>query len=256
MNNYILNVISFFKSYNINLEKDKILLIKDVKIPNLLLDNTDINIKWEFCHLLYKLYAPYLKYDYIFYENKKYKINNQDIIFDCGANMGLFSAYAATKGAQVYSFEPMSFTRSLLYKTSQLYNNITIIPYAISNKNTQVFFEQCDNPGASHNSLYNINQENKILYKEKVKVLSLDWFVNTYKIIPTFLKIDIEGSERELILGFSEGLKKYQPILSMSSYHYKNDNIFLSQLLLQINKNYNIEYFFEEREKGSYLFCK
>ena len=65
--------------------------------------------------------------------------------------MGLFAAYAATKGAKVYCFEPCSSTRKLLKQTQSLYpkGQITIIPKALSNINSIEFFLKTDNIGAN-----------------------------------------------------------------------------------------------------------
>ena len=56
-----------------------------------------------------------------FEEGYEYKITSKDIVFDCGGNMGLFSLYCASKGATVYSFEPMSYVRDFLKISQSLY---------------------------------------------------------------------------------------------------------------------------------------
>ena len=56
--------------------------------------------------------------------------------------MGLFAAYAASKGATVYCFEPMSYTRNYLKEVQNLYpNNIIILPYAIGNNAEVDYFQ-------------------------------------------------------------------------------------------------------------------
>ena len=71
-------------------------------------------------------------------------------MFDCGANLGLFSIYAAAKGAKVYAFEPMSYIRYFLKEAQKLYpNNIIIIPAAVGIKTETKVFNQMHNPGAS-----------------------------------------------------------------------------------------------------------
>ena len=61
--------------------------IKNVKLYNILQDQEiDLNIKNEFIHQFEELYlsTPFG------YENSKVYIKENDIVIDCGANMGLF----------------------------------------------------------------------------------------------------------------------------------------------------------------------
>jgi hypothetical protein len=60
-------------------------------------------------------------------------IKNMDAVIDAGAWIGDFSAYAASKGATVYAFEPVKATFQMLCKTKKL-NNVNggggeFIPY-------------------------------------------------------------------------------------------------------------------------------
>lgn len=252
-------VIDYFKTYNVNIVEDDILYIKNIKIPNFYkICNDNYDIQWEFCHLLYKLYANYYKNNTIFYENNLYKITNKDIVFDCGANMGLFSIYAASCGAEVYSFEPMSFTRELLVLSQELYPNIHILPYALKEKNKKQIFVQTNNPGASHDINLLINKENTLIYQENITCISLDNFCKENNIYPTFIKIDVEGSEKELLNGAKNILKEKKPILSLGLYHYEDDIITIPKLISNINFLYDFYFYTEEERANSslYLFAK
>lgn len=256
MDTMIKEVINFFQKNNINLIEDKNLVIKNTIIPNFFLQEQKLlNIRWEFCHLLYKIYSPIIFNNLSFYENNKYTITKEDIVFDCGANMGLFSAWAAEKGAEVYAFEPMSYTRKFLHQTQKNYPNIHIIPYALSDKEDNVFFYQCDNPGANHEISLKVNLDNDILYKEKVHCITLDNFCKKLNIYPTFIKVDVEGGEKKLLQGAANVLNKNKPVLSISAYHNKEDIKILFQLIQQINNLYYCD-IFQEENGGSYLFCK
>lgn len=54
------------------------------------------------------------------YEWSDVRINKGDVVFDCGANLGVFSILAASKGAEVYAFEPIREARDILLKTLAL----------------------------------------------------------------------------------------------------------------------------------------
>ena len=108
----IATIKQYFKNnYNCNLENDNFLILKDnLIIPNLYKQHLSDEMDHEFCHLIYKLFGDYyLQYGYTIYENEITQITNTSIVYDCGANIGLFSLYALNKGATVYSFEPNPF---------------------------------------------------------------------------------------------------------------------------------------------------
>ena len=246
------DIIKYFKQYNIDIINDDIIQIKNVKIPNFYhWPDTILDLKYEFCHLLYKNYYNYLEHGYVHYENNQYKISPKDIVIDCGGNMGIFSAYAAAQGAKVYAFEPMSYVRSMLKETQKLYpHNIEIIPYALGKENIKTKFNQCRNPGGSHYAELHENNGNDILYTEMVQILKLDDFIWQYQIKPTFIKADIEGSEELMIQGGVNCLQQYKPILSIAAYHFNNNINNLIKYIKNINQNYQIELY----ENNTYIF--
>jgi FkbM family methyltransferase len=70
--------------------------------------------------------------------NKNYSISDGDIVIDIGANIGIFSLFAASNGARVYAFEPNAEAFAILRKNveeNNLGNIIKIFEYAISDHN-------------------------------------------------------------------------------------------------------------------------
>ena len=245
---------NFFDTFNINFS-NTILEIKDIKIPNFLLSKENELFKMEFLHLLFKTYAPYLYYNKIFQEGYEYQITSSDIVFDCGANIGLFALYCAAKGAQVYCFEPMSYNRKFLKISQSLYpNNIHIIPYGISNKSGIIKLQQMVNP-ATCNENYNKNKD-EFLYQEKCHLLSLDNFCAQTSIYPTFIKMDIEGAEQKALEGAKDLLKNYKPIIHIALNHYLNDPINLLSKIYSINNVYQFYKNFEGTANSQFALCK
>lgn len=226
-----------------NLFKDKlytedILKINNIQIPNFFKDYCNHILPkdmmaFEFNHLVEKIF--FTKKDLTFYENKKFQILNDDIVFDCGGNMGLFAAAVAHRCKHVYSFEPMSLIRKNLYKTASLYNNITVIPVGLWKENKIVTFLQKDNPGASRAIKY--QNQNKTLYKEQCSLITLDDFINKTGIIPNFIKVDIENSEIELLEGAQDCLRKYSPKISIALHFGDKENI---DKIIQLLPQYKI----------------
>ncbi len=55
-----------------------------------------------------------------------------------------------------------------------------------------------------------------------------------------FIKLDIEGAEQDTIIGASETIKKYHPVLAICIYHKAQDWYKIPQLVLNIRDDYSI----------------
>jgi len=93
----------------------------------------------------------------------------------------------------------------------------------------------------SKNSLKKFNSsEDKSKFDEKgshfVSVVSLD----SLNLIPDFIKVDIEGGEKEFILGSKHTIAKHKPQLAICVYHRPEDFFYLTNLILSINKEYKV----------------
>ena len=72
-----------------------------------------------------------------------------------------------------------------------------------------------------------------------INVLSIDDFMKD-KEAPTFIKMDIEGSETEALLGAKKIIKKYKPKLAISVYHNATDLWKIPLLIKSLNNDYKI----------------
>ncbi|MDR2600473.1 MAG: FkbM family methyltransferase, partial [Oscillospiraceae bacterium] len=85
----------------------------------------------------------------------------------------------------------------------------------------------------------------------KVQTIDLDSFVNENNLPRIdFIKADIEGAERYMLMGAKQVLKDFAPKLSLCKYHLPDDSKVLKELILDANPNYVIE----ERWKKMYAY--
>ena len=215
----------FINIYNIDLSVSKNINIKDMIFPNYF-NQKILNLNYEndyrafeYCRIINKIFG-FGKLSY--YEIPEAKIEKNDIIFDCGANTGIFALYSAYKGKIVYAFEPSTLARHYLRHTQKYNQNIIIVPYGLSNENKKEYFNQADNPGASRLEEFKMPEYHKILYREKVDLLTIDYFVKMTGIVPDFIKMDIENGEMAALEGAIKTLKQYHPKCSISIHE---DNI-------------------------------
>lgn len=177
------------------------------------------------------------------YEEGFVRIEKGDIVFDLGANIGMFSCVAAAKAKQVFAFEPTPETAKFCRRNAELYDNFEVIEAAVSNKNGKCDFIVNDLSGD------NVNTGSNTMFAERlkgnkitVKMVSLDSFVEENNIERVdFIKADIEGAERYMLEGAKEILRKYAPKLSLCTYHLPDDPEVMKNIILKYNPNYIIE---------------
>lgn len=75
---------------------------------------------------------------------------------------------------------------------------------------------------------------------KRVKIITADTFCTARNIKPTFIKIDVEGSEAAALSGAAGILKKHKPKLAVSLYHRTEDLLELPILINKINSCYKL----------------
>jgi FkbM family methyltransferase len=183
------------------------------------------------------------------YESGGVRLCEKDVVFDCGANMGFFSAVAAANGCDVYAFEPSSHIRkTYLEKTAALNTEkgrIAVFPYATSDSpGTIEFIVDHVNLGMSRMDNRNggkAPQPGK--NRETVETVRLDDFVERHGIARVdFIKADIEGAERKMLSGATNILKKFAPKLAICTYHLPDDPEVLESIVLKAQPKYIINH--------------
>jgi len=145
------------------------------------------------------------------------KLKKDQIFFDIGANIGVFSIYSAVrKNALVYSFEPEYSNLFILKENiliNRLYNNIFPYSLAIGKNNNLTNLHIADStPGAAVSSISNekiktTDEGYQVVWKEGVVEMKLDDICNQLNIIPNMLKIDTDGNENNVLMGSENVLK-------------------------------------------------
>jgi FkbM family methyltransferase len=148
---------------------------------------------------------------------------NDVIFWDIGANIGLYSIYAAkAKNAQVLAFEPSVFNLEFLAKNiyaNDLQKNISIFPLALSDKTDFNLFKM-NNPiwgGALSAFGVDYDQSGGVFnasFEYSIAGLSADRTIEVFKLpSPSHIKIDVDGIEHLILAGAAVVLKKVDSIL-------------------------------------------
>ncbi len=173
------------------------------------------------------------------------RLCGEDVVFDCGANMGFFSAVAAAKGCDVYAFEPSSHIRkAYLEKTAALNGRIAVCPYATSDSPGFVEFAVDHvNLGSSKMGNENGSKDSQLAKgRETVEAVRLDDFVEQQGIAKVdFIKADIEGAERKMLAGATNIMKRFAPKLAICTYHLPDDPEVLESIILDAQPKYVVQ---------------
>jgi FkbM family methyltransferase len=137
------------------------------------------------------------------------ELKPEDVFYDIGACIGLFSLHAARRSSRVIAFEPEPVFQKHLAKNCTIngINNITVLPYAVSDQSqTMVLFS--DGDSGKSPSLANDGFHGHV----EVEARSLDDLVKDQAIpFPDVMKIDIEGAEILALRGMKHILKNNPP---------------------------------------------
>ena len=144
------------------------------------------------------------------YKLNQNSLNNSNVIFDVGANIGLTTIKfkKSNNSATIYSFEPVKKTFEILKDTLKVDN---IFPYniAFGSQNTTSMIKVYEN--SVLNSLIDdslIMSNNSAYTKQNIEIQTIDYFcsINNIKEID-ILKIDTEGYDYEVLLGAENLIK-------------------------------------------------
>jgi FkbM family methyltransferase len=134
------------------------------------------------------------------------EISTNDIVYDIGTNIGIFSVHAAKKANKVYSFEPDPGFRKRLIRNidlNMLNDKDIVIEWAVSD--TQgIVTPYSDGESGSSPSLKKIGDRGEV----EVKSNTIDDAISNDEIrTPNVIKIDIEGAEILALRGMKKLLE-------------------------------------------------
>jgi FkbM family methyltransferase len=151
------------------------------------------------------------------------QFSEHEIMWDIGANIGLYSIYAAkTKKIKVYSFEPSIFNLELLSKNiyiNNLSDDITVIPLPLTDqlKLSTLNMSSMQLGGALSTFGETYGYDGKSLssvFKYSTCGISIDEAVKLLKIpSPDHIKLDVDGIEHLILKGGANTLKNVKSLL-------------------------------------------
>lgn len=156
-------------------------------------------------------------------------ITETSTVYDIGAHVGfytLLSSILVGEKGKVFAFEPLP--RNLYYLNKHLrlngIKNVEVVEAAVSDNNGVAIFQE--GKSSSMGRLYSSYEEEKSLIRPseesnliEVRTIALDKFISEQQMsTPDFIKIDVEGGEREVLLGAEKLLTNNHPAIFLATH--------------------------------------
>ena len=150
-------------------------------------------------------------------------IPEESVLWDVGANIGLYAIYAAkARNCRVFAFEPSVFNLELLARNiflNTLQSQVTIVPFALSDKLGSSMFKMSNTEWGGALSTFdkNLDQNGDVMnevFEYSTIGISIDDAVKLLEIsAPKFIKIDVDGIEHFILRGGADVLNKVESVL-------------------------------------------
>lgn len=144
-----------------------------------------------------------------------------DVVFDVGANYGFYSLLAKECGSRtVHAFEPSPRVFGYLEKNVPQSNGVQLNRLALSSAEGEItFFDTGDSghTGTSTSSQEVADAAGRTFERISVPATTLDAYTEHGE-MPTFLKIDVEGAEKDVLLGALKTIEHAKPVISLEAW--------------------------------------
>jgi FkbM family methyltransferase len=176
-----------------------------------------------------------------YFERDVYKLAENEVFVDGGFFTGdtteEFIRQTSGKYKHIYGFEPDKHSREKATENLKSFADIDIIEKGLYSEETHLNFASTEgNSRASGGNIVEADGDNVL----SIPVTSIDQFfknkpINEY---PTFIKMDIEGTEKAALLGAENVIRQAKPKLAICVYHKPEDIYELTQLIYKFNPDY------------------
>lgn len=230
--------------------------IKDKEYPEKIINGTkykilDLNDQGYAGKLIiYKWQIMVHDFYYNQYQTENFQVKSGDIIIDAGAFVGdtaLLYAINTEKNCEIHSFELIEESNILMKENLEL-NNIShlvkINQLALSDKSNETVRINKVAHRAGSNIFGSADGES-------IQTISIDDYTikNNIERID-LIKMDIEGAEKQALIGSTRVIQKHKPKLAICLYHKPSDIFEIPETILNIDSSYNFDFKWVELNGG------
>jgi FkbM family methyltransferase len=171
------------------------------------------------------------------YERRPVTVHDSDVVIDVGAHLGTFTRVALRRGARlVVAVEPHPVNTTCLERT--------FAPEILEGRVRLVKAAAWHSPGSLTFDLGNASQVGHVTaaagpHDVSVRAVTLDQIADELRLDRVdFIKMDIEGAERDALAGARRLLAAYKPRLAICIYHAPDDREAVPRAVRAANESY------------------
>ena len=192
---------------------------------------------WDGRHLLAYHVA---EQEWVSSRNPEKMVGKGDIVIDCGAHVGAYSAQALAFGAEkVIAIDPDPTQVECLrrnFAAEIAEGRLIVVPKAIWSSEGSMTLKI----GVGHSGMSSLIYENGGDEVE-VPVTTIDSLVQELGLSRVdYIKMDIEGAEREALKGAMKTIRKHHPRIMLDAYHRPDDMQVLPALIAHALPDYRM----------------
>ena len=169
-------------------------------------------------------------------------VQPNDVVLDCGANVGVFTREALDDGARlVVAIEPAPENVECLrrnFATEIGKGSVVVVPKGVWDHD-DILTLRVDAASSARNSF--VGSFGPALREVKVPLTSIDQLMVDLKLDRAdFIKLDIEGAEKPALRGAKNTIAKYHPRMAIAMEHLPDDPVRIPQVILAEAPDYRV----------------
>ena len=171
------------------------------------------------------------------YEPKGHEVRQGDVVLDCGANIGVFTRKALSHGASlVVAIEPAPRTLAALrrnFDKEMQEGRVIVYPKGVWDHDAEMDLSINQTNQAANSLIYQTHSSIRI------PLTTIDNIANELRLTHVdFIKMDIEGAEKQALSGGKNTIRRFRPRMSLSTEHLPDDFTAIPALVNSIAPNY------------------
>ncbi|MDR3001831.1 MAG: FkbM family methyltransferase [Fibromonadaceae bacterium] len=171
-----------------------------------------------------------------YFINDFFIYGKNEVLIDCGSYNGdsieKFLEIPNMEYEQIVAFEASTNSFKLLEQKFENNQKIVLLNVGVYSKDGELYFMESDSSSSVSEHAENV------LGKKTIKVKAIDSLENLKKV--TFIKMDIEGAEIEVLKGAEKTILRDKPLLAISIYHSNEDMLRIAEWVHALVPEYKL----------------
>jgi len=165
-----------------------------------------------------------------------------DVVFDCGANIGVYTRVALAAGAKlVVAIEPAPENVECLrrnYAAEIGQGRVIVVPKGVWDRDDVLVLREDAGNSARDSFVVSYGPD---VRETRVPLTTIDQLVEELKLDSVgFMKLDIEGAEKRALAGAGNTLRKYHPRMAIAMEHLTDDPVAIPRVILAAAPSYRV----------------